>query len=87
MLNRKEINGLIGYNSSIILFILFLIWGFTPDELLHRMGITYYPNKSWAIVLPSIIVSITVYLIFAFIFVNMIYTFNSNDKYLMEGTP
>jgi hypothetical protein len=25
--------------------VIFLIWAFTPDEILHRFGISYYPSR------------------------------------------
>lgn len=33
--------------------VLFILWAFTPEDILHRHGITYYPSKYWAIAVPT----------------------------------
>ena len=34
-------------------FLLFLAWAYLPDHIIESIGISYYPNKEWAIVLPT----------------------------------
>lgn len=38
---------------TFVCFIVFLLWAFIPEEVLHGMGIFYYPNRYWAIALPT----------------------------------
>lgn len=37
-------------------FILFLAWAYLPQSLIEAMGISYYPTKDWAIILPTWII-------------------------------
>lgn len=32
---------------------LFLLWAYTPDDMLKSHGVTYYPSKWWALALPA----------------------------------
>ncbi|XP_075211810.1 phosphatidylinositol N-acetylglucosaminyltransferase subunit P-like isoform X1 [Lycorma delicatula] len=40
------------YLGSYTAFGIFLIWAFVPDSVLHAMGLTYWPQKYWAIAIP-----------------------------------
>ena len=33
--------------------VLFILWAFVPDVVLHRHGITYYPSRYWAMAIPT----------------------------------
>jgi len=51
----------VGYAASfsIICFhIIYLLWMFTPDYYLELLGITYYPDRYWGLLIP-IYLSIT----------------------------
>lgn len=50
---RAEVYGFIGWLTSAAAFIVYLIWAFLPEELLHRFGWTYFPSKYWASAIPS----------------------------------
>lgn len=50
-----EIYGFTLYISTFVFFLLFLIWAFVPEQFLHNVGIYYYPDKYWAIIIPSYI--------------------------------
>ena len=34
----------------------YLAWGFLPERVLQALGVTYYPSKSWALAIPSLLV-------------------------------
>ncbi|KAI9141661.1 PIG-P, partial [Paraphysoderma sedebokerense] len=48
-----EYAGFTVYLLSLLSFVIYLIYAFTPPDYLHAIGISYYPNKYWAIALPS----------------------------------
>ena len=42
----------VSWIASICVYVIFLVWTLTPEEHLHSLGITYYPNKHYSINLP-----------------------------------
>jgi phosphatidylinositol N-acetylglucosaminyltransferase subunit P len=49
---KAEVYGFVIWFSSFILFIFWLIWACVPDEILHKLHITFYPDKYWSILIP-----------------------------------
>jgi len=63
------------------------VWAVLPDSILHSLGVTYYPNRYWAIAIPVLLM---VTLVFSFIIyfalnlmstesIDSIYTITDND--------
>lgn len=48
-----EVYGFVMWVTSIIAFILFLIYAFVPVPILHSIHFTYYPDKYWACAIPA----------------------------------
>ena len=48
-----EVYGFLGWITSSVLYLVYVVWSCTPDAILHWHGITYYPNKYWAIAIPT----------------------------------
>lgn len=48
-----EVYGFVGAISTLVGFTVFLIWAYLPEPWLHTMGITYYPNRYWAMAIPA----------------------------------
>ncbi|PSC68340.1 phosphatidylinositol N-acetylglucosaminyltransferase subunit P isoform X1 [Micractinium conductrix] len=48
-----EVYGFVGWITSAVAYVLFLLWAYTPDYVLSAHGITYYPSKHWALALPA----------------------------------
>ncbi|KAJ2373630.1 hypothetical protein IW150_003529 [Coemansia sp. RSA 2607] len=48
-----EYYGFVIYLVSLASFIVYLVWAYVPDHLLEAIGITYYPDRYWALALPA----------------------------------
>lgn len=59
---------------------LYLIWALVPDPVLHALGLTYWPQKYWALAVP-IHLLVTLFLFVAFIYpaINLILIPPLND--------
>ncbi|CAG8451288.1 7893_t:CDS:2 [Funneliformis caledonium] len=60
-----EYYGFVLYLSSFIAFVIYLLWAYLPDEILISLGITYYPDRYWALALPvwSFVLSFFLYVV------------------------
>lgn len=57
--------------SAIILFIVYLILAYLPDEWLIKIGWNYLPQKYWFIAIPAYLVVIFITILFGYITLNM----------------
>ncbi|OLL22584.1 Meiotically up-regulated gene 84 protein [Neolecta irregularis DAH-3] len=48
-----EYYGFVLYLGSSLAFGIYFLWSFLPKSMLHSLGITYYPERWWAVALPS----------------------------------
>ena len=48
-----EVYGFVAWMSTFVLFGMYLVWAFLPDAVLHDWGITYYPDRYWAVAGPT----------------------------------
>ncbi|CAJ2499951.1 Uu.00g028040.m01.CDS01 [Anthostomella pinea] len=60
-----EYYGFVLYLFSSLTFLVYILWAFLPSPFLHAMGIYYYPNRWWALAVPSFIVMLLVYIYIA----------------------
>lgn len=40
-----EFYGFVAWTSTYLLFVIYLLWAFLPDELIIWLGVTWYPNR------------------------------------------
>ena len=45
--------GFVAWIGTHICYAMFLLWAYVPEHVLQELGVTYYPNKYWAVALPS----------------------------------
>ena len=66
--------------GSAVAFLTFLIWVFTPTSLLHAFGITHFPNKNLALIVPTYIVVLAVFTVWLYLSTNLWRTIKPEDK-------
>ncbi|CAI0440103.1 unnamed protein product [Linum tenue] len=49
----SEVYGFVGSITTIVATVIFLAWAYVPEPWLHSIGISYYPNRYWALALPT----------------------------------
>ncbi|GMH33111.1 hypothetical protein BSKO_00945 [Bryopsis sp. KO-2023] len=56
-----EVYGFVGWVTSGVAYFLYLLWAFIPDSILESVGITYFPDKHWALSIPMWMCMVVVY--------------------------
>ena len=57
-----EYYGFTLYLASSLAFLMYILWAYLPSPFLHALGIYYYPNRWWALAIPSFIVMLLCYI-------------------------
>ncbi|KAI9090558.1 PIG-P [Phlyctochytrium arcticum] len=85
----REYYGFVVYLASFVAFGAYLCWAILPDEVLHAVGIYYYPTRWWAIVFPIYILGLIPFTLLMFNGINLWRTPSLSSYYTLadEKTP
>lgn len=61
-----EFYGFVAWTSTSLLFVVYVLWALLPDECIRRLGIIWYPNREWAVLLPAYSVMIVLLTYFTY---------------------
>lgn len=76
----RAIYGFVLWLVSYVFLIIYIVWAFISEEWLHIFGLTYWPQKYWAVAIPAYI--FTGILLFGFVIypsINLLITPPLND--------
>lgn len=64
--SQVEVYGFVAWVTSGVLYFLYLLWAFLPNAWLEAVGITYYPDKYWALAVPTWASMVLAYLLIGY---------------------
>ncbi|KAH6573092.1 hypothetical protein BASA62_003126 [Batrachochytrium salamandrivorans] len=70
----REYYGFVIYLSSILALLIYCAWAVLPDKALRGIGITYYPSRHWALVVPIWILGLIPFTLMMFTAINLLNT-------------
>ncbi|XP_073312018.1 phosphatidylinositol N-acetylglucosaminyltransferase subunit P-like [Primulina huaijiensis] len=70
----SEVYGFVGSITTVVATAIFIVWAYFPDHWLHSMGIYYYPNRYWALAVPTYLIVTIVLAIGFYIGLNFLAT-------------
>ncbi|KAF8483458.1 PIG-P [Russula ochroleuca] len=61
-----EFYGFVAWAVTYLLFVLYFLWAILPDEWIVWLGVSWYPNREWALLVPAwtIVVVLLTYFIY-----------------------
>ncbi|KAH6755085.1 Phosphatidylinositol N-acetylglucosaminyltransferase [Perilla frutescens var. hirtella] len=71
---HSEVYGFIGSITIVVAAGIFIIWAYVPDYWLQCIGIHYYPNRYWALAVPTYVTVTIVLAIGLYIGLNFLAT-------------
>jgi len=71
---ERAVYGFVLYLSAWVCLALYLIWAYIPDQWLHHVGLTYWPQKYWAVAAPTYLCITLVFGIVFYVAVNLTIT-------------
>ena len=74
--SATEVYGFVAFLLTIVAFTTFLLWAYVPERWYRSIGITYYPDKYWAVALPAWVSMSAIFFLVAYY-----------AKYLMNTPP
>ncbi|KAK9464972.1 PIG-P-domain-containing protein [Lipomyces arxii] len=68
---EREYFGFALYVLSTFAFIVYILWAFLSQSVLHSLRLYYYPSRWWALAFPSFVVMFVVYIYVALVSYNV----------------
>jgi hypothetical protein len=69
---------------SVVCFVTYVAWAIVPDHILISFGISYFPNKYWAVALPLYFIMLALFTVTGYIALSMYRNPDLNDLRLAE---
>jgi uncharacterized membrane protein len=82
--SRTEVAAFVGMILSIVFFLTYVAWAIVPDHMLISFGISYFPNKYWAVALPLYSIMLGLFTVIGYIALSMYYNPELSDLRLAE---
>ncbi|KAJ4000910.1 PIG-P [Lentinula boryana] len=48
-----EFYGFVAWTSTSFLFVVYVLWALLPDKYIIWLGVEWYPNREWSLLLPA----------------------------------
>ncbi|KAH9941803.1 PIG-P-domain-containing protein [Epithele typhae] len=48
-----EFYGFVAWTGTYLFFAAYLLWAFLPDAVIEALGVSWYPNREWALLIPA----------------------------------
>jgi len=63
----SEFYGFVAWTSTSLAFCIYVLWALVPDEYILWVGISWYPSREWALLIPawSIVLVIMTYIVYS----------------------
>ena len=84
--NATGVYAFVAWIASMVVFVVFLLWAFSPRYILHQIGITYYPSRYYAIALPAYIIILIFVVNIAYIGINLMMTLEPDDMFTIKDS-
>ena len=82
--NATSVYAFVAWIASMVVFVIFLVWAFSPRSFFHEMGITYYPSRYYAIALPAYMIVIVLVINMSYIGINLLMTLEPDDMFTIR---
>ncbi|KAK2148883.1 hypothetical protein LSH36_477g01047 [Paralvinella palmiformis] len=83
---ERAIYGFVLYLGAWVCLAIYLVWAYIPDDWLHAVGLTYWPQKYWAIAVPCYLLVTLISIVTLYVAGNFILTVPLDSINTIEDT-